>query len=50
MIIHCCDGCGGLSLNRIAADNDHDRILQLFDKTIHMKYDQLKQLKCLFNN
>ncbi len=44
MIIHRCDGCGGLSLNRIAADDDPDRILQLFEATLQMKHDQLKQL------
>ena len=31
MIVHQCDGCEKVSINRIAADDDPDRILAVFD-------------------
>ena len=31
MIVHHCDGCGKISINRIAADDDPDRILAVLD-------------------
>lgn len=30
MLIHCCEGCGKFSLNRIAADDLSDRVLEIF--------------------
>jgi hypothetical protein len=43
MIIHYCLGCGSLSINRIAADDDLDLIMNLFFATIELKSD----LRCL---
>jgi hypothetical protein len=34
MIIHCCVDCGKISINRIAADDDPDKIYQLFSLTL----------------
>lgn len=30
MLVHICDDCGKLSINRIAADDDNERLLQVF--------------------
>jgi len=30
MLVHICDECGKLSINRIAADDDNERILRVF--------------------
>ncbi|MDO9085001.1 MAG: RNHCP domain-containing protein [Anaerolineaceae bacterium] len=37
MIIHYCEGCGSLSINRIAADDDPDLIVNLFYATVELK-------------
>jgi hypothetical protein len=39
MIIHYCQGCGSFSINRIAADDDTDLIMNLFYATIELKSD-----------
>jgi hypothetical protein len=31
MLIHLCDECGKFSINRIAADDDSERVLEIFD-------------------
>ncbi len=31
MLVHCCQGCGKLSLNRIAADDDPEKLLALLE-------------------
>ena len=31
MLVHCCTACGGISINRIAADDDPDSILALME-------------------
>jgi len=31
MIIHLCTDCGKVSINRLAADDDHESVLELFD-------------------
>lgn len=36
MLIHHCSGCGGLSINRIAADDDRDGIVQVLEAYAQM--------------
>ena len=36
MLIHCCAECGSLSINRIAADDDAEAILELFTSTLRL--------------
>jgi len=37
MLIHRCTGCGSFSINRIAADDDTTRMLDLFNTSIQME-------------
>ncbi len=37
MLIHRCTGCGSLSINRIAADDDAEAILKLFASTLRLE-------------
>jgi len=36
MLIHVCTGCGRISINRIAADDDASRILDLFQSSLKL--------------
>jgi len=45
MIIHRCDGCHQISINRIAADDRSDLIQRLFQETIHLSSEGLQQLR-----
>lgn len=36
MLVHCCAGCGKLSINRIAADDDPQRILNVLHQVSHL--------------
>jgi hypothetical protein len=36
MLIHHCTGCGSVSINRIAADDDAERIYALFDDSLRI--------------
>lgn len=36
MLIHQCNECGGLSINRIAADDDPQALLGIFDQSAHL--------------
>lgn len=36
MLIHRCTGCGSLSINRVAADDDAETILELFASTLRL--------------
>lgn len=46
MLVHECAECGALSINRIAADDDPDSILQVFNESrslgfqFQMKYEE----------
>jgi DNA-directed RNA polymerase subunit RPC12/RpoP len=42
MLIHTCEGCASLSINRIAADDLADVILAIFEESLHMD-DSLKE-------
>ena len=33
MVVHLCTGCASVSINRIAADDDSDRLLQVFESS-----------------
>ena len=37
MIIHCCVDCGKISINRIAADDDPEKIYHLFARTVEFE-------------
>jgi hypothetical protein len=36
MLVHVCTGCGGLSINRLAADDDAEAVLQVFERSLLM--------------
>ena len=36
MLVHCCQECGGLSINRIAADDDTSALLALLDTVLSL--------------
>ena len=38
MLIHECTECGSLSINRIAADDDSESIMEVFNKSIQNSY------------
>jgi hypothetical protein len=35
MLIHRCTDCGKLSINRIAADDDAERILEIYERSVN---------------
>lgn len=37
MIVHRCDECDAVSINRIAADDNLDKLVNLFEETIKME-------------
>ena len=41
MVVHSCSECGSLSANRIAADDDHHRILQVYRSSLAFTTDDL---------
>lgn len=41
MVIHHCIECGRFSINRIAADDDPDRILEIFESSLDWEGNQL---------
>lgn len=45
MIIHVCEGCNGLSINRVAADDDHQKLENLFRSTIWMEKSRKQFLR-----
>jgi hypothetical protein len=44
MLIHACEGCGTISINRIAADDDTKTVFAIFQSSLninhHCFYDQ----------
>ncbi|MGC8651220.1 MAG: RNHCP domain-containing protein [Minisyncoccia bacterium] len=45
MLIHCCTKCGKISINRLAADDDNQVILAVFEKSKKMNSKQKTQLQ-----
>ena len=45
MLIHQCGDCGKLSINRIAADDMLDRLMEIFNASMSLKESQLTQLE-----
>ena len=46
MLIHKCQGCGGISINRIAGDDENKMILKVFgnaQKLTHKTLDKLER-------
>ena len=39
MLVHCCEACGKISVNRLAADDDTDKVLAVFKKQ-QTEFDQ----------
>ncbi len=35
MLVHHCQECGALSINRIAADDDNERLWELYRRSLH---------------
>jgi hypothetical protein len=44
MLIHRCAGCGKLSINRIASDDNPQLIFKLFEESVQLTSDDLEQL------
>jgi len=44
MMVHCCNGCGKFSINRIAADDDPQVIYQLFRRSLVLCEEIVSQL------
>jgi len=36
MLIHTCTGCSGISINRLAADDDPDQVMQVFERSARL--------------
>jgi len=47
MIVHRCDKCGKISLNRIAGDDDPKEILKILEQTNTSLYDLPKNIAVL---
>jgi hypothetical protein len=47
MIVHQCDDCYQISINRIASDDDLDKLNVLFIKTITMDYTMMEEIRRL---
>jgi RNHCP domain len=45
MLIHCCDECGKLSINRIAADDQTDRLMELYRSSTCLDQYTLEKLE-----
>jgi hypothetical protein len=45
MLVHSCSDCGHHSINRIAADDDSDLLLELFEASIRLKSNERRLLK-----
>ena len=45
MLIHQCLKCGKISINRLAADDDNQAILEVFEQSKQMDLEQRQQLK-----
>jgi hypothetical protein len=53
MLIHCCEDCGKLSINRIAADDISERLTEVFrastagnnDASLQLDYSEIKPLQ-----
>lgn len=45
MLVHQCEGCGKVSINRIAADDHPQRILALFEDSLRLERAILRQLE-----
>ena len=39
MLIHECTECGSLSINRVAADDDYESILEVFNTSLQNSYE-----------
>jgi hypothetical protein len=45
MVIHCCNDCGKISINRIAADDQVERLMELFSESLSLSVNTLNQLE-----
>ncbi|MCL4560861.1 MAG: RNHCP domain-containing protein [Chloroflexi bacterium] len=44
MLVHACTGCPGVSINRLAADDDAQVVMRVFDRSLEMDASGLAQL------
>lgn len=44
MIVHLCNECNAVSINRIAADDNLDKLVNLFEETIRMEISRKEKL------
>ncbi len=40
MLVHCCAGCEEISINRLAADDNNEHILECFESSLSMRRDR----------
>ena len=45
MLINCCNDCGKISINRIAADDQVDRLMELFSESLSLSEYTRNQLE-----
>ncbi len=45
MLVHQCTDCGSISINRIAADDNDERILEIYLHSLRLSEPQLSQIK-----
>ena len=46
MLVHICQGCGHISTNRIAGDDDSYAILELFKRSFELEPAMLEHIQC----
>lgn len=47
MVVHCCEACGKVSANRIAADDNSDALLALLDRSPSLANPQAADIRLL---
>ncbi|OGN90364.1 MAG: hypothetical protein A2Y88_11785 [Chloroflexi bacterium RBG_13_48_10] len=45
MLIHCCNDCGKISINRIAADDLVEKLMELFSESLSLSVNTRKLLE-----
>lgn len=49
MLVHACTGCGSVSINRIAADDDPKTILEVFRNSLNFSLHNEDEISILRN-
>jgi hypothetical protein len=45
MLIHLCQRCGKVSINRLAADDDPEKVLEVFESSLYLGAQNLQQIE-----